>query len=325
MDHLAELQKQFAHNLQVIAISAESEERLRRYLQKKPTKVWIGVDSDKSMLDVYDPQEIPHSVVIDTNGIVAAITYPDEISASRIQKLLSGERVQFKEKKRYAEKRSAPDSQAFEERKIFYVSIIRSKSPKTYSQVPNEGEFKKRRIIAARFTVPMLYQLAYRLPSYKRILLNLKNPQQYEYENAEKYDLDLIVPEAEKENLYDILIYCLKKSFPVKAALEKRKVKVKILKVATQGKLRKSDGSETMYTFRGPSFNAKNITIKRFAEYLESFMTVPVVDETELSERYDIELDWQFEDPKTLYDALEKLGLVLEDGERYVDLLVFSD
>ncbi len=325
MDHLSELQRKFEDILQVIAISAEDEKRLREYLEKKPTSLWIGIDSDHSTFDVYNPQEIPHSVIIDKNGIIAAITYPDEITETKIQKMLSGETVTFKKKERYETEVTTAGNDKISEKTIFHVSLKPSESPKTYSQFYNEGEFKGRRITISNFTIPMLYQIAYKLPSYSRIIQNFKNPEQYKYENAEKYDFDIIVPQTKREKLYEIMISCLRTSFAIDARLEKKKVKVKVLKVKSQGKLQVSDGSEFTYMFRGPSFEAKNITMKRFIKYLENFTRIPVVDETKLNDRYDVKMEWQFEDPKTFHTELEKMGLVLEDAERYVEHLVLSD
>lgn len=324
MEHLSTLQEKFSNHLQVIAISSEDEERLRKYLKKRPTNAWIGIDSDHSMSKFYGARIIPHSVVINKEGIITAITFPSEITEGKIEKLLSGESVSFKEKKRYVGGNLSVDTE-INQFTLFHVSVKFSQSQSTWSQIHNKGDFNDRRITAGGFTIPMLYQLAYQISSHDRVIYNFKNPDQYKYENAEKYDFDLIVPQSQKENLYQIMIACLNHSFDLDAKLEKRKIKVKVLKVKSQGKLKVSDGSEDMYTFRGPYFEAKNISIKKFTEYLENHTEVPVVDETMLTGRYDIKMEWQFEDPKTFHQELEKMGLVLEDAERFVEHLVLSD
>jgi uncharacterized protein (TIGR03435 family) len=325
MEHLSRLQKKFEDDLQVIAISAEDEKRLRQYLKKKPTNLWIGIDSDNTTFEVYAPKEIPHSVIIDKNGVIAAITYPHEITESKIQKMLSGEPVSFKAKKRDETKGSDIGQDQVNEKTLFYVCIKPSESPHSYSHTYQEGEFKERRITAGKLTIPMLYQLAYQIPSPKRVIYNLKNPEQYKYENAEKYDFDLIVPQFKKEKLHEVMIFCLNNSFTLNAKIELKKTKVKVLKVESPGKLKISDGSETYFAFRGPNFEAKNIAIKKFAEYLENFTDVPIVDETMLNDKYDIKMEWQFEDPTTFYEALKALGLTLEDAERPVEHLVLSN
>ena len=52
---------------------------------------------------------------------------------------------------------------------------------------------------------------------------------------------------------------------------------------------------------------------------------MPIVDETMLNDKYDIKMEWQFEDPTTFYEALKALGLTLEDAERPVEHLVLSN
>ena len=61
--------------------------------------------------------------------------------------------------------------------------------------------------------------------------------------------------------------------------------------------------------------NAKKIKMVKLAEYLENFTQVPVLDKTNLNGEYDIVLEWQAEDPKTIDTELKKYGLELIKAE----------
>ena len=74
-------------------------------------------------------------------------------------------------------------------------------------------------------------------------------------------------------------------------------------------------GSSANGAVRGPSLSAKKIEISKLAEYIENFTSMPVVDRTNLKGKYDIEINWQLEEPKTLHEELMKYGLKIEKSE----------
>ena len=74
----------------------------------------------------------------------------------------------------------------------------------------------------------------------------------------------------------------------------------------------------------GPILKTKKIKMSQLTEYLENFKALPVVDITNLDGEYDIELEWQEEDPKTLYSELKKYGLKLEKSDKKLPVEVME-
>lgn len=94
MDHLSELTAHFAGRpFQVIAVTDEGEEPVKKFLDLKPSRLWIGLDTDGSMFDAFDVGPVPHTVIVDPKGKIAAITHPDFVTAAAIEDLIAGKAV----------------------------------------------------------------------------------------------------------------------------------------------------------------------------------------------------------------------------------------
>lgn len=73
-----------------------------------------------------------------------------------------------------------------------------------------------------------------------------------------------------------------------------------------------STKNEEYLEFGGPIFKSRNHGIDKLSYYLENILETPIIDKTKLKGKYDIDLDWQFEAPKTLNNELKKYGLKLK-------------
>jgi peroxiredoxin len=82
------LQKKFGNNIQIIAVSPETPERLRRFIKNRPVKFWIASDSGNNLRKVFPYTTVPHTILIDPKGIVQAITSGLEIN-ERVVSLVS--------------------------------------------------------------------------------------------------------------------------------------------------------------------------------------------------------------------------------------------
>jgi thiol-disulfide isomerase/thioredoxin len=92
--HLNELADEFKGKpVQFIAITDEEENVVAPFLKKKSIHAWVGLDTDKSMHKDYAISGIPHTVVIDRKGKVAAITYPTALTKQHLEDLLAGKKL----------------------------------------------------------------------------------------------------------------------------------------------------------------------------------------------------------------------------------------
>ncbi len=91
--HLNELADEFKDKpVQFIAVTDENGSVIKRFLKKTPIKGWIGLGPDAGFGEntPYKVEAIPHTVLIDAHGRIAAITEPFVLQAATIQACLNG-------------------------------------------------------------------------------------------------------------------------------------------------------------------------------------------------------------------------------------------
>jgi len=72
--HLNEIaQSVAANNVQFIAVDDEDPAVVEEFLGKKPMAAWAGVDTSKKIFEDFGVQDRPTTIVIDTQGRVAAV------------------------------------------------------------------------------------------------------------------------------------------------------------------------------------------------------------------------------------------------------------
>jgi Protein of unknown function (DUF3738) len=64
--------------------------------------------------------------------------------------------------------------------------------------------------------------------------------------------------------------------------------------------------------FGGPHLKGIKITANQLIMYLENITELPVKDKTGINFVFDMDLDWSYENPKTLNEELKKYGLKLK-------------
>jgi uncharacterized protein (TIGR03435 family) len=78
--------------VQFIAVTDDQESAIKRFLKRKPIHAWIGLGPDAGFgeRNPYRVASIPHTVIIDAHGRIAAITDPFLLNSSMIQSCLDG-------------------------------------------------------------------------------------------------------------------------------------------------------------------------------------------------------------------------------------------
>ncbi|OGX82688.1 TIGR03435 family protein [Hymenobacter coccineus] len=329
MPHLQQLQKQFAGRLQVLAISQETPARVARYLAARPSNLWfaaVGPAQLDSLQRLFSYHIVPHTVLIDAAGRVVASTDPRHVTAGVIDSVLRGLPVRLPLVKDdlvenpmatyFPANAATPPHFLIQPAMQGLGSMMR-----TYPQ--NSSVFHNRRLIAINLPLAMLYRLAYGDPSdYRTLDLRPKAPAGAP---EPMYCFDLIVARGQEATLRPTLRRELAARFELRAALEPRTKPVYLLKVANARRLPPAVGPADAGTAAsGGGYEAPNAPLATLADYLEGFGVVkrPVLDATGLATRYNLHFEFQPEKPGDLQRALGALGLVLEEAERPVDVLV---
>lgn len=89
--HLNELSAHYRGKaVQFIAVGHENSRKVAWFLKKHPMDAWIALDTDLSVYKDYSAFGIPHAVVVDQNGVVAAVLNPKDLTEPVIDAVLAG-------------------------------------------------------------------------------------------------------------------------------------------------------------------------------------------------------------------------------------------
>lgn len=300
-----------------IAVTDEGDESLiTQFLKEQPIRGWVGLDSDSSVFRAYKAGGRPHTVVLDRDGKIAAITYPQDVTAAVLEDLLAGKIVSLRPKPLaseydFAKFMAETDGQPFQ-------AIIQ---PSTGSgplyggilHAPGRIESDGQPLLAAIVT-------AYRTSIY-RTVESVPLPKGF-------YRFKVLVPKGRKELVYPVFQQALEVTFGLKVRREMREVDVMVLR-PLNGKaanLPPSKATESVEMMAKGFLRAKKQPIKKLVDMLEEmFLRQPVVDETELKAEYDWDLPFNRASNNVLLDAIRtQLGLELVKGKRRIEFFVIE-
>lgn len=89
--HLNELVSRYKEKgVQFIAVGHENPRKVAWFLKKHPIDAWVALDRDLSVYKAYTAFGIPHAVVVDQKGIVAAVLNPSDLTDAVIDAVLAG-------------------------------------------------------------------------------------------------------------------------------------------------------------------------------------------------------------------------------------------
>lgn len=328
MPHIQRLQKAYGGKLQVIMVSTEKEKRISQFIKNKPTDLWFAVDTANTFSKPFPYRVIPHSILIDPRGKVVAITDPVNVTNQVIEDVLAGIKIDLPLKADNLNK--DPWSAYFKTTDTVKSRFIMMPQldglPSASKTYRNDSTFKNRRISMMNISLELAYRIAYGDFPYGRTvdLTSKENAK----EKVKMYCIDLIVPKGQESELMPTLRKHLGEKLDLLAAIEKRLTPVYVLTAADNSKiasLKKSTAGEGSFNGTGDAFSGKSVQLKSIAQYLEEFglVNIPVVDETNNTERYDISFTFMPEMKGDLTKALANLGVKLVQVERKIDFLVF--
>lgn len=91
--HMNELVEQFKNKPVVfISVTQEDQDVVHSFLKTHPIEAWIGLDGDGVLDDAFHVVGIPHAIIVDATGRIAAIAHPAEINPENIDEVLEGKK-----------------------------------------------------------------------------------------------------------------------------------------------------------------------------------------------------------------------------------------
>ncbi len=315
LSHLDKLQKQFGNALAIIAISDEPKPTIEAFVQKRNlTNVRFAWDSTRVLNELFFHHFIPHTVVIDKNGIVKAFTSPDELDEDIIAKLIKNQPVNIALKPELQQKQ--PNQ---------YTPVVNKKTPSTSVkteqtqlsltgfQAGKETSFQKLSPYEYQFvncSLVLIYQILF---EQKENRLVLQADSSKYIDSPQLYNFHIRIPENSAQSLASAALSYLA-----------QKVALKAMPITTNRPswvLERQDS--TLRSVNTPSYVAdKGFVLRDLINYIESnahlINYLPVVNQTNLADSVLIDLDWFQNSSLELKQKLETLGLKAE--ERVVEL-----
>lgn len=324
MPHLNDLQNEFNENLQIIAVSHESEDRIKRFINSRPQFFWFGLDTAGLLREAFPFRIIPHTVIIDTKGKVVAITAPENINSKVIKQVLKGEPIDLPLKTDiidfdYSDDYFKVDSTITEH------FVIQPHNPSIPSFSKRFGGiFKDRRVTIHNAPISSLFREAFQM-SYDRVIFEVDEAQ-FDYENTDNlYNLDIIVAPEDRDQFYPIFQSKLNELLEVKGRIGKQEKEVAVLYKIDSLEFGLNPVEEhTNYSGRGDYFKSAGASLDDFREYLENFglFGLPVVNETGIDGYFSLEFSFDPETKGSFQENLRKMGLGIKKDKREIDVLI---
>jgi thiol-disulfide isomerase/thioredoxin len=225
MKNLIELQNEFPNDVQVIGIGEDKRERLQRFIDNSPSKVWFGLNTG-TLKQLFPYRILSHAIVINPEGKVVAITSTDNITKEIIQKVKAGTPISLPLKQENLEFDYEADPflpNKDENERVLLKGGIAGVSSFSKGYLHDEA-YNGRRLTIINQTIPAMYRNLYRT-SYNRTVLEIDEAK-YSYKDPKnKYCLDVITKTVGDE-MYTKGIQKLEETFTVKGKLEKRTIPV---------------------------------------------------------------------------------------------------
>jgi thiol-disulfide isomerase/thioredoxin len=325
LSHFERIKKQYGNAVEIIAISDENRDKVDAFIAKRNIhNVLFGMDWGHKLNELFFHHFIPHTVVIDKNGVVKAFTAPDEIDAEIVGKLIRNQRVEIVMKQEFQNAIANNNSN----------NTISNKTTTVLSNANNTPNINELRISLSPYvegkptefikesekhwvftncTLSLMYQILYNQKD-SRVKLEVPDESKYASEPNNQYCLTVHIPESIDKSVQEVALNQLAQLFPLKAKFELRSQTVFVLE--------KADSSVVVSSSDSTGIIQKGLTIKDLVGYLESnphlVNNLAVLNQTALPDTTLIDLDWFQNYNDAVPNKLKTLGL--KGTEQMVDL-----
>jgi uncharacterized protein (TIGR03435 family) len=317
--HLNKLSEQFRESkVLFLSVTHEDAATVAAFTAKRPIAGWIGLDSGRVTHDAYAVEGIPQTFLIDASGMLRGITRPEQVGEMEVRQLLAGKNI-------------AGGLDAVTPLPALDVGT----GPQPLTQIlirPSAGDGGRPRMTPGSYqgfgvSLKSVLASAYGVPP-ERVIgpAWLDDP---------AWDMAISVPPAVASSMWALGRQVLESTFQIRQHRETREIEVLVMTVA-EGRtppLRPSADGVTRASWKqktgpdGGSGSGTGWNLSMFGTaILGRVLDKPIVNETGLNGRYDIELKWTESTPEAYTTALrEQLGLELRPARRSMEHVVIDN
>lgn len=316
MEHLAAIKKKIPNDVEVFAITDENRQKVVSFLNQRPTSLQIGLDNNRHLNNLFYHLFMPHTIVIGPDGVLKAITSPDQITEELVYLAKSGAAIVVKTKAEFAsqdETATALVPLSIEDNSLYKV-VVSPAQQGVQSQVNKKSDSEYEFI---NCTVPMIYQALYQTTQKmldERPCLEVTQQTKYLLQENYQYCFKLKVPSKMTDRVGAIGMQHLEEIFAIKPQNELRTRNVYAL-VINETNNKSNDSTQ-----------ASAITIKEFIHLLWETRLVdkPIINESGLPDDAVISVDI----PTQVHEVGERLaslGMRLEPKTKELSCLILHE
>lgn len=297
--HVNELVEQFKDKPVVfISVTSENDDVVRNFVKNHPINASIGIDDYEVLNKAFHVQAIPHAVIVDATGHIAAITHPSEIKPENLDEVLAGKKCSLPEPEVYAIDKSSREAVINEAPALFEISIREHKMPArivgpicTWSQDTNGFEG---RIATVESALGAVFD-----KTDSRSIIKCKLPEGY-------YDFELRAPAGQSRELQNEFVVALRCAFHLDAKQFTKDMPVYILTQVDNNApgLRRVDKNGGGGQMRG-GFRSNGSRVNGIARDLEAALGKPVIDETGLDGFFYVDMKWKLSEAERLEETTD--------------------
>jgi uncharacterized protein (TIGR03435 family) len=329
LEHLDELQKKFKNDVVIVGISDDTEERLNKFLMKRPVTIPLISDPMNKSYQFFKVPSVPRSFVANRDGKIIAITNPAEITEEKIKQLIDGKKVEMKVSEDEKQSKGGQDYFGTDLKTTFAFTMkpMIDTMPVMILQRWKNHLFEGRRLSFINVTTDFFIKKIFQVSNSRTFISTDKK--QFEFKPENRFCFDIIVPEEEKEDFYKIAQEEVGRRLKYKIYTEEKIIDVFVLRKIDGNTVLKSSQSEFKIAY--PSeykrfrLSMEGAEIKSLVESIEDSFNIPIIDETGLKDKYDLTVDWAMGNKEERTKELQKIGLTLEKTQRPVEMLVIAD
>lgn len=340
---LDSVKKDMGNKLEILLVTHQQKQLVQDALQNNERLQRLRlpvVVEDKVLKKLFPHRTAPHQVWINQKGIIKAITGHNELTKQNLINFIASKELNLPQKEEIMDNdiyfSLTPlmvNQYTKNKNKLFAYSYLGDYRPGIYS-----GTLAARynpvdsvvRIKLINGSLTNLYRLAYyNMQHFHKARFIMEMPvKQIQHQLKSSFCYDLILKDTSIKNAYRYMIGDLDRSFNVKSSLQKRKIRVLVLKrTSGMDKLKAVPGRAPDAFDKNGKYIIHNGFIQPLVDYLFNYLSplpFPVINQTGYEGNIDLELPADFSDLDGIRKALLNYDLALVEEEREMEVIVLS-